>query len=125
GELSALVEADGLRLLIDLAEYALKFVVQNAAVAGKGAGSGLRGQRTKTVQHLRDVVHAAVADLQGADTVVGVLHALREFGFAAAEAVGDSQARGVVRGRVDAVAGGQLLNGLALESLCGGEVLLS
>src|SRR6185312_12085407 len=47
GELSALVEADGLRLLIDLAEYALKFVVQNAAVAGKGAGSGLRGQRTK------------------------------------------------------------------------------
>src|SRR5207244_2849703 len=118
------IEADGLRLAIDFRREALKFRVQHAAVAGESVRGRLRGQRAQAVQHLTDVVHAAIDDLQGADAVVGVANALRQFGRIAAVFVGNCQSRGIVARGVDAVAGSQPLNGLTLEVAVDAQVLL-
>ena len=64
GERTALVEADRLRLAVDFLQHALELVVQHAAVAGEGAGGGLRRQRAGAVQKLGNVADAAVGDLQ-------------------------------------------------------------
>ena len=80
--------------------------------------------KCELVQHLADVVHAAVDDLQRADAVVGVAHALHQLGGIAAELVGDRQAGRVVTRRVDAEARGQSLNGLALKVAVDAQVLL-
>ena len=94
----------------------LIFLVQRRAVAGEGSGSRLGGQGLHTVEQVRDVVEAAVDNLELAQTVVGVRHTLLQLGDVAAEAVRDREAGSIVTALVDAVAGGQLLNGFALES---------
>ena len=75
--------ADGARRQSDVGSLArnfgqqrLVFVVQRGAVARERARSRLGCQRLEPVQNVRNVVEAAIDDLQNADTVVGVPNAL-------------------------------------------------
>ena len=72
-------------------------------------------QRAQPVENLRDIVQAAVYDLQLRDAVIGVLHALAQLGDVAAQAVGYGEPGRVVGRGIDSVAGGELLTGVVLK----------
>ena len=73
------------RLAVDFAQQILIFVVQRVAIAGEGIGGGLRRQSLQTIQNLRNVVKAAVDDLERGETVVRVANALHQFAYFAAD----------------------------------------
>src|SRR6185369_17281483 len=100
---------------VDLAEDFLVLRVQRGlrrAVVGAGrVGSGLLREGDGALQQARDLTQGAVGDLDDARAVVRVPDRLVERGDVGAETVGDREAGGVVRRRVDPETGGEPLEG--------------
>ena len=69
-------QSDVRRLTVDFRQQAGELGVQSGAVAAEGVGGGLCGQRLEPVQNIRNVIEAAIDDLQNAGTVIGVPNAL-------------------------------------------------
>src|SRR6185369_7131526 len=91
----------------------------------ESVGAGLGRESFEPVHDLRNIVEAAVDNLQLTSAVIGVTHALCQLRHVGAELVGHSQAGSIVAGVIDAVAGGQPLNGLGLKVAVYAQVLLS
>ena len=78
----------------------------------------------QTIENLRNVVQAAIDDLEGRKTVVGIANALHQFAYFAAVLVRDTESGGIVARLVDAIARGQPIDRPALEVSRDAQVFL-
>ena len=105
------VEVGGVGDAVDLVLELLDLLLELGAVSAvlKGAVGGLLGQLVHAVEHVVDLGQGALGGLHQGDAVLGVVLGLVQAGDLGAHLLGDGEARGVVAGAVDLVAGGQLL----------------
>ena len=98
---------DPVDFILELVDLLLELLAVGAVL--KGAVGGLLGQLIHAVEHVVDLGQGAFGGLHQGDAVLGVVLGLVQAGDLGAHLLGDGEARGVVTGAVDLVAGGQLL----------------
>ena len=105
------VEVGRVRNPVDLGAELVDLLLELSTVGSilKGAVGGLLGQLIHAVEHVVDLGQGALGGLHQGDAVLGVVLGLVQAGDLGAHLLGDGEARGVVTGAVDLVAGGQLL----------------
>src|SRR6185312_9556009 len=79
----------------------------------------------QTVQNLRNILGAAIDDLQLTDAIIRIAYALAQFSPLIAERIGDRHPGGIVGRTVDPVPGGQPVDGGLLEVAVDGQILLA
>src|SRR6185437_12374113 len=98
-------QADVGGLACDFRDVVFEFVIQGGVIAGERAGSTLHRQRLQTVQNLRNILGAAIDDLQLTDAIIRIAYALAQLSPLVAQRVGDRHAGWVVGRAVDPVPG--------------------
>ena len=102
------------RDVADLADQGGHFLLQvDAIVIAQRSVGRLHGQFPHTLQHVRDLVHAAFGGLRQGDAVIGVADRHGKAAHFRSHLGGDGEACCVVAGGVDALAGRQAFHRLA------------